>query len=193
MLIGLPEPVHTARLTLRLVVPADIDALFAVHADEAATRYIPHMLWRERADAEAWVARAVDRHEKRTAIQCAVVRRETSESPEVVMGTALLFNVQEASGLAEIGYVMGAPYWRQGFMFEALTALIHAAFTTFGLRRLEAMVEARNLASNALAARCGFVLEGVLRERWVAAGETPDTHVFGLLRRDWQATQHTLR
>ena len=94
--------------------------------------------------------------------------------------------MQEDSGLAEIGYVLGAPYWRRGYMFEALTALIASAFTTVGLRRLEAMVDSRNVASNALAARCGFVLEGVLRERWVAAGETPDTHVFGLLRRDWQ-------
>lgn len=191
MPVRLLEPIQTPRLTLRLVLPSDVDALFAIHHDAATTRYIPHMHWRERSEAVAWVARAVDRHHKQTAIQCAVVRRATDEFAETVMGTALLFNVQEASGLAEVGYVLGAPYWRQGFMEEALTALIHAAFTGVGLRRLEAMVDARNVASNALASRCGFVLEGVLRERWVAAGETPDTHAFGLLRRDWQAAQAT--
>jgi [ribosomal protein S5]-alanine N-acetyltransferase len=187
MPIRLPEPIQTSRLTLRLVEPSDVDALFEIHHDTAATRYIPHMYWRERADALAWVERGIDRHEKQTAIQCAVVRRATRETPEAVIGTALVFNVQEDSGLAEIGYVLGAPYWRQGYMVEALTALIECAFTTVGLRRLEAMIDARNAPSNALATRCGFVLEGVLRERWVAAGETPDTHVMGLLRRDWQA------
>jgi [ribosomal protein S5]-alanine N-acetyltransferase len=189
MPIFLPEPLRTSRLTLRLVTPDDIDALFAIHHDEATTRYIPHMHWRERAHAEAWVARAVDRHEKQTAIQCAVVRRTTDADPEAVIGTALLFNVLEDSGLAEIGYVLAAPYLRQGYMAEALNALIHSAFTSVGLRRLEAMVDARNVASNALAKRCGFVLEGVLRERWVAGGETPDTNVLGLLRRDWVAAQ----
>lgn len=187
MPVRLPQSLQTARLTLRLVESADIDALFAIHHDAATTRYVPHMFWRERADAQAWVERALDRHEKQTAIQCAVVRRETSAAPEAVMGTALLFNVVEDSGLAEIGYLLGAPYLRQGYMFEALTALIQSAFSTVGLRRLEAMVDARNVASNALATRCGFVLEGVLRERWVAGDDTPDTHVFGLLRRDWQA------
>ncbi len=189
MPICLPQPVQTARLTLRLVEPADVDALFVIHHDAETTRYIPHMFWRERADAQAWVDRALDRHEKQTAIQCAVVRRATRESPEIVMGTVLLFNVAEGSGLAELGYILGAPYWRQGYMIEALAAFIDSAFSTVGLRRLEAQVDARNVASNAIAKRCGFKLEGVLRERWVAGGETPDTHLFGLLRSDWRASQ----
>ncbi len=189
MPVRLNQPIHTARLTLRPVEAADIDALFALHHDATTTRYIPHMFWRERADAQAWVERGLDRHEKQTAIQCVVVRRATDEAVEAVIGTALLFNVQEDSGLAEIGYLIGAPYWRQGYMREAVTAFIDFAFSSLGLRRLEALVDARNVASNALARRCGFVLEGVLRERWVAAGETPDTHLFGLLRRDWQAAR----
>ena len=86
MPVHLPQSIQTPRLTLRLVEPADVDVLFAIHHDAETTRYIPHMLWRERADAQAWVERAIHRHEKQTAIQCAVVRRETSQSPEVVMG-----------------------------------------------------------------------------------------------------------
>jgi [ribosomal protein S5]-alanine N-acetyltransferase len=185
--VVLNHPLQTARLTLRLVEAADADALFAIHHDAAVTRYIPHMYWRERADAHAWVERALARHEKQTAIQCAVVRRATAETAATVMGTALVFNVQEDSGLAEVGYVLGAPYWRQGYMREALAALIECAFSSVGLRRLEAQVDARNEASNALARRCGMVLEGVLRQRWMAAGETPDVHLFGLLRSDWLA------
>ena len=189
MPIRLPGPIQTSRLTIRLVEPSAVDPLFTIHHDRLTTRYIPHMYWPARADAEAWVARGLDRHEKQTAIQCVVERRETRSEPAVVIGTLLLFNVTEDSGLAEIGYLIGAPYWRQGYMAEALGAFIECAFTTVGLRRLEAFVDAGNAASNALATRFGFVHEGVLRERWVAAGQTPDTHVFGLLRRDWLAAQ----
>ena len=33
--------------------------------------------------------------------------------------------------------------------------------------------------------RLGFMREGVLRERWIVAGEVSDSALYGLLRAEW--------
>jgi RimJ/RimL family protein N-acetyltransferase len=72
-------------------------------------------------------------------------------------------------------------------MREALEAMIGCAFSTMRLRRLEAEVDTRNLASARLLQRLGFAREGLLRQRWVAKGEVKDVEIYGLLRSEWPA------
>lgn len=185
MSYGLRQPIQTERLVLRYVEAADIDALFPIHRSVTVTRYIAHMHWATRADADKWFIRAQQRRADRSAIQCVVALRAEAFAEPRVIGTAMLFNFDERSGLAEIGYQLGEAHWGKGYMIEALTGLIDVAFNDLGLRRLEATVDARNAASNRLLLTLGFMLEGCLRQRWVNAGETPDVNIFGLLRSDW--------
>jgi len=194
----LPEPIETARLTIRLIEAGDLDALFVHHNDAITTRYIPHVRWATRADAEPWFARVLQRREAQSAVQCVIVKRATTDEPESIAGTIMLFNFDEASGLAELGYLLGSAYCGQGYATEAVTAFIDFAFAHpesvgsrlgLGLRRLEAVVDARNYASSRLAERLGFVREGLLRERWLADGELPDVHLFALLKREWRHKQ----
>lgn len=67
-----------------------------------------------------------------------------------------------------------------------MTAFIDFSFATLKLRRLEATVDVRNVASNKLLHRVGFTIEGVLRERWLAAGELQDINLHALLSREWR-------
>jgi ribosomal-protein-alanine N-acetyltransferase len=53
------------------------------------------------------------------------------------------------------------------------------------LRRIEAEVDVRNIASARLLRRIGFTKEGLLRQRWVTKGEGRDVEMFGLLRAEW--------
>ena len=84
----------------------------------------------------------------------------------VAIGTCLLFRFDEGSERAELGYVLGRAHWGRGLMREALGGLLDRAFTTMGLRRIEAEVDVRNASSSRLLARLGFTREGVLRQRW---------------------------
>ena len=72
-------------------------------------------------------------------------------------------------------------------MHEALQALLGFAFTDLDLHRLEADIDPRNGASAAALVRLGFREEGLLRERWIVAGEVSDSQLYGLLRREWQS------
>ena len=61
---------------------------------------------------------------------------------------------------AYLGYQIGAPFARQGYMTEALGLVLHYAFRQLHLHRLEANIQPENVASIALVERLGFHLEG---------------------------------
>jgi ribosomal-protein-alanine N-acetyltransferase len=61
---------------------------------------------------------------------------------------------------AFVGYGGVAGTTGQGYMSEALGLVLRRAFTELGLHRLEANIQPSNLASVALARRCGFEREG---------------------------------
>jgi ribosomal-protein-alanine N-acetyltransferase len=107
-----------------------------------------------------------------------------------VIGRCGLFDFEEVNAHARLGYVLGRAHWGQGYMREALTALIRCAFSEMDLRKLEANVEAENIASANLLKRLGFTKEGVLRERWITNGEPMDAEVYGLLRCELSLSPH---
>lgn len=177
-----PSPIQSERLLLRLVQEADLPALLQIHSIEEVTRFLPYATWAEMADAKSWYERAVSRHNDGSAMQFVIVDNVSN----AVIGTCLLFRFEPESARAEIGYALARPHWGSGYMREALSALITFAFTRLSLRRLEAEVDPRNLASDRLLLNIGFVREGLLRERWVMKGEVKDASVYGLLRHEWR-------
>ncbi len=176
-------PLQSERLTLRLVQESDLADLLTVHGKDEVTRYLPYKTWIAMADARAWYERALKRHAEGSALQLAVHEQGSGQT----IGTCMLFGFDETSGLAEIGYVLGSAHWGRGYASEALASLLGYAFGPFGLRRIEANIDARNTASVVLIEKLGFVQEGRLRQRWVTEGVISDTLVFGLLRDEWRA------
>ncbi|MCP9032831.1 GNAT family N-acetyltransferase, partial [Klebsiella sp. SWET4] len=73
---------------------------------------------------------------------------------EGLIGVVGLFT--HAEGQVEMGYWIGRPYTRQGYMADAVQTLIRFAFKGLGLHRLEAACQPHNHASAALLTKCGF-------------------------------------
>jgi len=189
MKLSAPEPLVTERLRVRLVEARDLPGLLAVNGDATVTRHLPYATWAAMADALAWYQRMLGIMETGTALQFVIVRR----SDDLPIGTALVFRHDEGSQRAELGYVLGSTFWGQGYMQEALRALVQAAFEAMGLRRLEAEVNPVNTASVRVLEGLGFQREGLLRQRWTSAkdeGRPYDVAVYGLLRDEFvpQAT-----
>jgi RimJ/RimL family protein N-acetyltransferase len=66
-----------------------------------------------------------------------------------------------ASDLGEIGFWLGKPYWSQGYMSEALAAVLPHAFGPLGLERVQGTAVAQNHASIRVMEKNGFVYRGV--------------------------------
>lgn len=173
----------TARLTLRPPRPGDEQDLFAIHSDPAVMRHFSEPPWTDPARATRQIMEDAGRFEREEAFRFAIILNETGRQ----IGNCTVYALHHQNRRAEIGYALARAFWGHGYMQEALQALLTFAFTDRGLHRLEADIDPRNAASASALTRQGFTQEGLLRERWIVAGEVSDSALYGLLRREWEA------
>ena len=174
---------HTDRLLLRPMREADASALFAVFSDLRVARYLTRPAWPAIAAAHERIARDIEAMSAGKYLCLGLERKQDQK----LVGECSLFNFVEQCRRAEVGYALGADAWGQGYMTEALHALLQFGFLELALNRVEADIDPRNALSVKSLERLGFSKEGHLRERWIVAGEVSDSSLYGLLARDWQA------
>jgi RimJ/RimL family protein N-acetyltransferase len=172
----------TPRLTLRPPRRGDEDDLFAIHSDPEVMRYFSEPPWTDPDRPARQIDEDAGRFEREESFRFAIVLNATGRQ----VGNCTLFALHRQNRRAEIGYALARSHWGHGYMHEALQALLAFAFTDLDLHRLEADIDPRNGASAAALVRLGFQEEGLLRERWIVAGEVSDSQLYGLLRREWQ-------
>ncbi|MFC0133862.1 GNAT family N-acetyltransferase [Massilia eurypsychrophila] len=173
----------TERLRMRPLTALDAAALFEVFSDPEVMRYWSCAPWTELKQADEYIDNATQDLAAGSMLRVAI---EVAASGKVV-GQLALHHFDEQNRRCEIGYALGRAAWGKGYMTEAITSMLDHAFAELPLNRIEADVDPRNAASMQALARLGFVHEGLLRERWIVAGEVCDTAFYGLLKSDWDA------
>jgi len=86
---------------------------------------------------------------------------------------------------AYLGYHIGAPFARQGYMREALEAVLGRVFGPLRLHRIEANIQPRNRASIRLVQGLGFRREGYSQRYLKIGGRWRDHERWALLKEDW--------
>jgi RimJ/RimL family protein N-acetyltransferase len=112
----------------------------------------------------------------------AIALKDTDEA----IGTISL-EVNRSHGSAELGYILGVPYWGRGYMTEAVRALIDYGFAGMGLNRIVALYMTRNPASGRVMEKAGMTHEGVLRQAIRKWDRYEDMAVRSILRSEWEA------
>jgi ribosomal-protein-alanine N-acetyltransferase len=174
--------IEANRVYLRPVVADDAEALFTIFSDPQVMRYWSTPPLADRNAARELVREIHEGFERRAMLKWGL----SLQMPDTLIGTTTLFNLNMENGRAEIGYCLGREHWGNGYMHEALQALLKYSFESLDFRRLEADVDPRNITSIRTLERLGFQREGYLRERWHVNGEIQDTVFYGLLRHDWK-------
>ncbi len=83
----------------------------------------------------------------------------------------------------ELSYrIFGAQHAGKGHATEAVTLLSCHLFATKRVERLQLDIHPDNVASQRVAAKCGFTREGTMRRCWFHRGEYHDLEVWALLR-----------
>jgi len=101
----------------------------------------------------------------------------------VLVGGLTLANIRRGVAQAgSLGYWMGQPFIRRGYMTAAVRALIPFAFSTLRLHRLEAACIPTNAASIRLLEKTGFVREGYARDYLCINGIWQDHLLYGRLK-----------
>ena len=86
---------------------------------------------------------------------------------------------------ANVSYGGVAAHRGQGYMSEALDLVLHEAFVTLGLHRLEANIQPGNKGSLALVRRAGFQLEGFSPGYLKIDGDWRDHERWALRKEAW--------
>ncbi|MGB8624101.1 MAG: GNAT family protein [Paracoccaceae bacterium] len=116
-----------------------------------------------------------------TAMPLFLVRREG----EVLLGAITLDHIRRGPAQAgTLGYWIGEPYARHGYMREAIRAVVHHAFTTLDLSRIEAACLPENAASRGVLETCGFKYEGVAQSYLQINGRWRNHVLYANLRSD---------
>jgi ribosomal-protein-alanine N-acetyltransferase len=180
-----PPAIETQRLILRLPELADHAAWAELRrAGESFLRdWEPswssdHFSRRAFRSRVYWAWRARD---EGRAVALFLTRR-----PDLrLLGAITLDNIRRGpSQSAQVGYWIGQEFARQGFMTEALAAVVHHAFTQLDLSRIEAACLPENVASRGLLERSGFKYEGVAQSYLQINGRWRNHVLYANLRSD---------
>lgn len=126
--------------------------------------------------------RRIKRYHKEARLDSAYVFFVVRKTDNALVGGCTLSNVRRGvTQSCTLGYWIGESFARQGYMTDAIRALLPFVFRTLGLHRLEAACLTANAASKALLARCGFREEGLARRYLLINGVWSDHLLFALL------------
>jgi ribosomal-protein-alanine N-acetyltransferase len=177
--------IDTERLTLRPLTHGDFHAWSELRASSRAflTPWEPtwtadHLTRKGFTNRVYWVNRSVSQG---SALPLLIIRRHDN----VLIGAITVDNVRRGPAQsATCGYWVGEPFARQGYMREALTAVVNHAFTEMDLSRLEAGCLPENTASRGVLEKCGFKYEGVAQSYLQINGRWRNHVLYAALRAD---------
>ncbi|MHA1907480.1 MAG: GNAT family N-acetyltransferase [Candidatus Thorarchaeota archaeon] len=176
-----PE-LETERLLLREISEHDTEGIFQNFSDEEITDIIGMGKLSKMDDAKGIVKEFQEYHGKGTGIAWAVVLKEGNQ----FIGTCTYEELDKRNNRAEIGYDLLREHWGNGYMDEALEAILTYGFTELGLNRIDAHTFTINTKSRNLLKRVGFVEEGILRENIRFKEEYRSEAMYSVLQSEWK-------
>jgi ribosomal-protein-alanine N-acetyltransferase len=177
--------IETERMTLRLPQHGDFRA-WSTLRDQSAPFLTPwepvwaadHLSRKAFTSRIYWANRSTSQG---TALPLLLIRRADA----ALLGAITLDNIRRGPSQAgTLGYWMGQAHARQGYMREAILALVHHAFTVMDLSRVEAACLPENAASRGVLEKCGFKYEGVAQSYLQIAGRWRNHVLYANLRND---------
>ena len=125
-----------------------------------------------------WSPRAV---KNGNAVPLFVFHKEAGQ----LVGAITLDNIRRGpSQVGTIGYWVGQQYARQGFMSEAIIAMVAHAFGALDLSRVESACLPDNVASRGVLEKAGFKYEGVAQSYIQINGRWRNHVLYAALRGD---------
>lgn len=175
-LIDVPERLDGDR-TVLLMPGAGTGAEMALVITQSLSHLRPWMPWAQEAptaESSELVVRRMqaDFIARRDLCFHIRARRPDGGAGRLLGGTGL-HRIDWAVRRFEIGYWLRPDAVGQGHVSETVRLLTALAFDRLAARRVEIRCDARNARSRAVAERCGFELEGILRNNVLGVDDHP--------------------
>lgn len=168
---------YTDRLRVRSVKDSDWHAFYALHSDPQINQYVripdPEEVIRQKflQHSESWFYGSGN--------WCSLVI-ETLDTNQFI-GLTGFYCQSVAEQRAEVGYMLAKSAHGKGYATESLQALIDWACLSFNVHKFVGHCAKENHSSARVLQKCGFQLEGILREQVNIGGHWFDECAYGLL------------
>ncbi|WP_322904139.1 GNAT family protein [Paenibacillus campi] len=182
ILLDIPNHFESKRLLIRAPQPGDGAAM-----NEAIRTSInelqPWMPWAQQLptvqQSEANLRLAQVQFMERRDLRLLLLDKQTGQ----FVGSSGLHAIDWQVRKFEIGYWVSTAYAGQGYISEAVRAITEFAIERLQANRIEIRCDARNVSSARVAERCGYTLEGTLRNHKLdTQGSLRHTLIFAKVR-----------
>ncbi|MCP4580951.1 MAG: GNAT family N-acetyltransferase [candidate division Zixibacteria bacterium] len=171
--------INGPRIKLRIPTLRDTESIARNINDKEIARWtiaIPYPYKRE--DAIEFIKANRERYRKKKSYGFSIADKTTNE----VIGGVGLHKLDIEDAKAELGYWLARRKWGRGIAAEAVYLISKFAFNKLKLHRVYACTFKENFASQRVLEKCGFTLEGVLRDAMRKRGRYHDEMLYGLLK-----------
>ena len=174
------ETIKTERLLLRRLKKEDVADMFEYTSDAETVRLLK---W----DAHSYIEQTMFFIENTLSdYEAARVNHfvwgiELTQNHKLI-GSVRIFDIDFNDKKAEVSYILNALYSNNGYMSEAVNAVIRYAFDSINLIRIQAKCVAENAVSEKVMIKCAMSFEGLFRKASFIKGEHYDLKYYAITK-----------
>lgn len=170
-------------ITLRKIVPSDVDSLFEIYSNEKLFLHSPVMLKKNKDTVANMIGHFERDYNKKKEVFLGI---SLNSEPDLIVGVAEMFDYDSAVNSITIGYRLNDRFWGKGIATKAVKAMVDYLFQDISINRIQAFVMPENVKSLNVLKRNGFLQEGIIRQGNVWKGKgVIDLALFSLIKSDY--------
>ena len=175
---------------LREKTDDDAQSFFNYYCDPEVNKFILCEMPKDVEEARKELAYWRNFFYQNDGIYFAIARKDNNQ----LIGSIGLTTYNSYHSRIELSYDLNKEYWRQGITFRAIKKVTEYGFDKFRVNRIEAFTATHNTPSKNLLEKCGFALEGTLRQHRYHRGSYVDAYSFSFLHQDFiEAKLHNVK
>ena len=176
------QNLESERLLLRRLNDDDVNEVLELRGNPEVMKYVPRPLINTKEEALAHIALIEDKVVNNIGINWAITLKGNSK----MIGIMGHYRIQPENYRAEIGYMLLPQYHGKGIITEAVKIVVQYGFEQMQLHSIEAVIDPKNIASEKVLQKNGFVKEAHLLENEFYDGKFLDTVIYSLLKRNFK-------
>ncbi len=154
-------------LTIRKIVPSDLDSLYEIYSNERLFLHSPVMLKKNKTTLANMIGYFERDFNKRKMVFLGI---SLNSDPGNIVGMLELFDYDTHVNMVTIGYRLNDRFWGRGIATKAVQAMTDYLMSELDINRIQAFVMPENVRSQDVLLRNGFTREGLIRQGHVWKG-----------------------
>lgn len=175
--INFPEknpPLVTERLELKWPELIDAKELFEMRSDSNFTKFLARYPMKDISEAEDYIQNIHDGFKTEKGLSWKICQKGSY----ILIGYIGFWAIDYTHFKTEIGYGIHPNFQQQGFLTEALNAMVSYIFNQLGLHSIQANADVENIATIRLLEKCGFEKQAHFKENYFFDGQFLDSAIY---------------